>query len=228
MPDHSPLRDRETLETITGLLSGGVTRMAVLMRHSARNYTDDTALEPFMGLTDQGKDLSFDFGSRLPVVPEPAFFSSHFGRCIETACLVDKGYLLQHGRRTRHNRLEKTLSPFYVRDIDRTVKKVVEQGSEAFLRDWFDRKLDNTVMMDPEETTAALETFLVDRITGLEGPGIAICVTHDWNLFPLRELRFGLKHETIGRVGYLESLIAFEKDGRHFLTSHRTDPVPLP
>jgi hypothetical protein len=102
-----------------------------------------------------------------------------------------------------------------------------ELGTQRYIRNWFDKIIDETIMENPETTTAALITFMLNRITDLKEDEIAICVSHDWNIFPIKEFVLGLPHEDAGDVGYLDGVVFFEQDGQAFATSFQTDPRPV-
>ena len=51
-----------------------------------------------------------------------------------------------------------------------------------------------------------------------------ICVTHDVNLYLIRELCLGQKIEDVGRIEPLEGLVFFEKDGVVQVSNHLGPP----
>lgn len=221
------VKARQTIEAIGQLLEAGIRRISVIVRHSERFFTKDAAMEPFMGLTDTGKHLAVDFGASLPSTPLPRLSSSFLGRCIETAFLIDKGFTQKNQKDLDHNITQDLLAPFYIKDMENAVVRVKKEGIHPFLRNWFDRKIEKTIMDDPETTAERLSQFMIEQIKSLEQNQIAICVSHDWNLFCLKEIKLGLAHENFGDVGYLEGLVFFEKNKKYYLTSHQTDPIPL-
>ncbi len=221
------IRDKETLNTIMKLINDGVDKFAVIMRHSDRYFSENPSMEPFMGLTEKGKDYALSFGENLPLTPQPKFFSSYFGRCIETACIIDKGYSKKHGKFNGHNMLNADLSPFYIQDIEKALKLVNKIGSPEFLRRWFDNNISEDTMKNPQTTADIISNFLKSRINELKKGEIALCVSHDWNIFPLKEYKLGLKHEDFGEVGFLESVIVFHNKGGYYITNYQTKPVIL-
>jgi broad specificity phosphatase PhoE len=227
MRAQDPLRSQETLALIRKLVDEGARRLCVILRHSARHFPTDPALEPFMGLTEAGKDYAMDLGAALPLEPGPVFFSSPFGRCIETACIMDKGYIKAHGRFNGHNTLSRELSPFYVKDIEKAVVMASKTGSRTFLRQWFDRQIPPDVIEDPEAAAETIAGFMTGLLGSLEEGRIALCVSHDWNIYPLKEFKLGLPHEEAGSVGFLEAVAVFEHRGRPHITHHQKGPVPL-
>jgi len=66
-------------------------------------FPKEARKEPFMGLTDVGKSFALELGKSLPAKLMPRLFSSTFGRCIETAYLIDKGYTHKHKTHLPHN-----------------------------------------------------------------------------------------------------------------------------
>ncbi|MCP4119668.1 MAG: histidine phosphatase family protein [Desulfobacteraceae bacterium] len=227
MTDLPVTRSKETLGMINDLLNKGVEKISVIMRHSARHYHQTVQMEPFMGLTDIGKDFAMEFGETLPHEPGPIFFSSHFGRCIETAYLMDKGYTKKHCRFNGHNTLSLELAPFYIKDMNKAFTAFDEMGNDTFLRAWFNKELPGEMMQDSEETANVLTEFLTDRLKQLEPGQIALCVSHDWNLYPLREHKLGLPFEAHGKVEFLESVVVFELGGKNFIMNHQRGPIEI-
>ena len=221
------IRTKQTIDTINHLLDDGIEKISILIRHSARLFTKNPKLEPFMGLTDNGKASAVDFGTALSSKPMPKLYSSFLGRCIETAFLIDKGFTKKNNRVIDHNCLNDTLSPFYVKDVEKAIPHIEKQGNRVFLRNWFDSRIDESIMENPEKTSDLLSKFMIDQIKNLKQNQIAICVSHDWNIFPLKEFKLGLKHETAGDVGYLDGVIFFEKENQYYITNYQTNPVLL-
>ncbi len=227
MTPEQPLRSRETLDVLQSLLERGIHRISILIRHSERHFSDDPVMEPFMELTDPGRQYAFDLGRSMKPDLLPRLSSSFMGRCIETAYLLDKGFSMAHGRFPANNRVDRLLSPFYVRDIDRTVRHILELGNDLFIRNWFDGRIDETMIENPQKTADQICAFMIDRIRNLDAHEIAVCVSHDWNIYPVKEFKLGLKHETWGRVGYLESVFFFEDRGRFFVTGFQAESAAL-
>ena len=221
------VRTKQTIDTINHLLDNGIKKISALIRHSDRFFSQDARLEPYMGLTDTGKDLAVDFGATLRSSPLPKLCSSFLGRCIETAYLIDKGFTKNNEQTIGYNYLNDMLTPFYVKKIEKAIPLVEKQGSELFLRNWFDNCIDETIMENPERTSDLLSEFMIEQIKNLKENQIAICVSHDWNIFPLKEFKLGLKHETAGDVGYLDGIVFFEKKNQYYITSYQTDPILL-
>ncbi|MBC8440339.1 MAG: histidine phosphatase family protein [Deltaproteobacteria bacterium] len=221
------VRTKQTIDTIKHLMDNGVKKISVLIRHSDRFFSKDARLEPFMGLTDEGKELAFDFGASMPSTQMPKLYSSFLGRCVETAFLIDKGFTKKNNHTIDHNCMDAMLSPFYVKDITKALPLIEDQGNELFLRNWFDKRIDESIMENPEKTSDILSEFMTEQIKNLNKNQIAICVSHDWNIYPLKEFKLGFKHETAGQVGYLDGLVFFEKDSQYYITNYQTNPVLL-
>lgn len=227
MRPEEKIRDQETLETITRIVDKGAEKISVIMRHSDRFFPKESSMEPFMGLTERGKEFAMKLGTKLPENPRPRLFSSHFGRCIETAYLIDKGYIKTHCIFNGHNSQAVELSPFYITDIHKAIGLVQELGNVNFLRRWFNREISEDIMLNPETAADTIADFMVKQMQGLDRGEIALCVSHDWNIFPLKEYKLGLPHEEYGTVGYLESVIIFEKGGENYIANYQKEPCPL-
>lgn len=216
-----------TLDLIRELSQQGISRMALAIRHSARHYSDDVKMEPFMSLTEKGRHMALALGEALPEHVELHFFSSYIGRCIETAYLIDKGFVGKTGGLTRNNQVVDDVSPFYVRDIRKTVKILLEEGVDAFIRNWMDGAFDEAMIMNAEEASMHMLRFLAGSLVESNHHSLQISVTHDWNIYLLKEYGLGLPHETFGKIDYMEGVVVFEKNGKVYIANHQKDPFPL-
>ena len=221
------VRTKQTIDTINDLLDSGIKKISVLIRHSERFFSEDADLEAFMGLTDKGKEFAVDFGARLRSGIQPKLYSSFLGRCVETAFLIDKGFTKKNNQNIDHNCMDAMLSPFYVKDIEKAVPLIEKQGNKHFLRNWFDGLIDEDIMENPKKTSEILSNYMMAKIKGLKENQIGICVSHDWNIYPLKEFNLDLKLEVAGQVGYLDGLVFFEKENQYYITNFQTDPKLL-
>ncbi len=221
------LKTEQTINTINKTIDQGADKISVLIRHSDRFFSNETKTEPFMGLTDQGKDFAFDFGCKLRSNPLPRLYSSFIGRCIETAYLIDKGFTKQNRIFLDHICLTDILGPLFVKDVEKAMKIFKNQETNLFLREWFDKRIDENIMENPEKTSDNLCEFMIEQIKSLKENQIALCISHDWSIFPIKEFKMNLKHETSGDIGYLDGLIFFEKDSKYYITNYQSDPILL-
>ncbi|MFZ5563598.1 MAG: histidine phosphatase family protein [Thermodesulfobacteriota bacterium] len=204
-----------------------VSRLVVVMRHSARRYAEHPAGEPFMELTEEGKDMAYAWGRALPLGAPVSFFSSFIGRCIETAYLIDKGHVAAGGR-TRHPVIERTLSPYYVRNASRFLE--VCKTFSDFFGQWFAGRISPDIIDPPSDIARQMNVFWNRRLDNTlddTGKTVDICVTHDWNLFVAREYLLGLAHDAHGDVAYLDGVIVFEEDRKRYIVSPDSTPVAL-
>lgn len=227
MIKHYEAKADQTLDMIHRLHQNGIKKISIILRHSERFYSDNPDHEAFMNLTDKGKDLAFHFGGRLPATLVPHLRSSFIGRCIETAYLIDKGFTATHGLPVEHTRTTDLLSPFYVRDVDKVINHLDAIGDEAFLRKWFDNKIDTDIIDNPIKTADKLCQILIAQLDKSQDNQITIGVTHDWNIYPIREFKLNQPLETTDKVGYMEGVLCFRKQKRIFIQGIQSDPVPL-
>ena len=221
------VRSQQTLDTITNLLDRGITRMSVILRHSDRFYHKEARMDPFMGLTDRGKAYAMDLGRAMPAGIRPKLYSSHLGRCIETAYLVDKGFTAANGDTLDHNITSDTLAPFYIKDIEKAIGLMLDQGSTQFIRSWFDNAIEAAVMEDPRRTADILTDYMIGCLDSLSDNQVAVCISHDWNIFPIKEYKLGLPHEGAGDVGYLDGVVFYRENNRPHAVTFQTEPVEL-
>ena len=209
----------ETSGLVEGLLKQGVKNQFIFMRHSARFYGEDPELEPFMGLTPDGQDAALALGGMLGALGAVSTCSSYIGRCLETAYLLREGA----GRFAGRHQMEVALSPFYVRDFALILKEILKYDLFAFIRRWCRGLFPPEVISPANEAAQTMAAFAEARI---EGPssGIMVGVTHDWNLFALKEFCLGLFHEECGKVNYLEGVVFYKEAERLMAASHQGEP----
>lgn len=211
MTRHYENKAEQTIALIRNLTADNITNISVLVRHSERHYTKDGAMEPFMRLTGNGRHLSHNFGQNLPGFLPPNLYSSFIGRCIETAYLIDKGFTARFGDSLPHTRDERLLSPFYINDIDRVVTHLEKGGDHLFLRNWFNGCFNSDMIDDPQKTADHICGFMIDRLGPENEKSLTVCVSHDWNLFPVKEFMLHRPFEQAGDIGYLEGVVFFKK-----------------
>jgi hypothetical protein len=216
----------KTRQLAEAILSNGKTRGLVVLRHSVRHYDADNPInEPFMGLTEEGKHLSYQWGLSLPPGKRLNFFSSFIGRCIETAYLMDKGHVAAGGV-TSNNMIEATLSPFYVRDPLRLFEEYISQPD--FLTGWFSRGIPPEVITPPEQVATTMMTFWEKRLSDSRcSDQVDVCVTHDWNLFVLRWYLLGVFPDPREKIDYLEGLIVVRDENDYSVAAPGHAPRTL-
>lgn len=217
---------QETLNVINELNRQGISKLSVIMRHSARNYDEDLKMEPFMWLTEEGKQFATSLGENLPENRRLRFFSSYIGRCIESAYLIDKGYL-KTGGKTENPVVSKEVSPFYVLDLKKTIGIIMKQDVFTFIRNWIDGGIDDSVLMNAEASARQMMSFMAGNLNDSPEGTLDICITHDWNMYLMKEFGLGLDHETYGKIDYLEGVVIFENSGDLYITNHQKSPERL-
>ncbi|PID73113.1 MAG: histidine phosphatase family protein [Desulfobacterales bacterium] len=210
------------LHSAAAAADGGV--MAIL-RHSARHYPQQPEQEAFMTLTEEGKSFASDLGAALAREMKPRLFSSFITRCIETAYLVATGYAMTHGLFPAPPAVGRELTPFYLNDIPAAVARQQQVGHDTYLRMWLDGKLPVAEIEAPEASARAIARFMTGVLDDLPPGEIGIGITHDWNIFPVKEFLLHQPHEQAGQIGYLEAVVLFRQAGELFLQGICGDKV---
>ena len=214
----------QTLDIIHCLHEQGIRKIAVIMRHSERHYDKENPVrEPFMNLTEPGKDFSLKFGEQLPPEMVVRAFSSFIGRCIETAYLIDKGYT-EKGGKTKSSIVELFLSPFYAKNPVEILKTFVEAGSLSFIRSWLDGDFSSELIDNPKDSAQKIVGVAQEKLMESLEDHIDIFVSHDWNLYLVKEVFLGLKHEDYGKIEYLEGVVLYPQNGNIYITNHQAEP----
>lgn len=206
----------KSIELVNRLAESGASRISLIMRHAARNYNPDMRKEPFLGLTEEGKKTALEFGKNLPQGFELRPYSSYIGRCIETAYLMDKGYSMQGGT-SGITEIEERLAPFYIVDLKKILGMAGTYDVSSFIRKWIDGGIPGDIMMNPWSAALQMLGFLKQGLVD-DDRIINVCITHDWNMYLIRELFLGLTLEKIGEVAFLEAIAVYEKNGELFIS----------
>lgn len=217
----------KTLQVLNRLIHDGASHISVLIRHADRHYTEDGAKEPFMRLNSQGRTATFAFGRSLPGSIPIKLYSSFIGRCIETAYLIDKGYTAEHSHFLPHTLDEPLLSPSYINDIDKVVERLERVGNHGFLRQWFDCQLDASTIDTPDLAADRICTFMNNCLITDEKTSLTLAVSHDWNLFVVKEIKLKQKFEQAGDIGYLEGVFFFKKNHSTYIMDIGPDAKPV-
>ncbi len=215
-----------TLDLLAGILDEGVTHVALLMRHSARTYDPDIR-EVENQLTDEGRELARGLGEALPKRATVRAYNSPVDRCVETAELIVRGHEDAGGKVTRSRQIE-ALGHFYILDWAKLGKVVEEVGMSGCYRRWFDDEIEPDIMIPSKmmsQLTAQVAAEKLRRPVG--GLQVDLLVSHDMNLYPLRQHLLEQPIDEFGPVNYLDALAFYEQDGQAMIRSQHADARPL-
>ncbi len=190
---------------------GGV--MAIL-RHSARYYPKTPDQEVFMTLTEEGKEFARDFGSKLAKKSSPQLFCSHITRCMETAYLIGMGYAASHQQFPAPVSVVTELTPFYLNDIPAAIGRQEKVGHDPYLRMWFNEELPVSEIAAPQQCATSIVRAMEKMLANLQHKEVGLAISHDWNIFPVKEFFLAQTHEEYGHIGYLEAVVLFRENGR--------------
>ncbi len=217
---------KNTLKLISDIKDRGINRFSVIMRHSARYYDrENPRTEPFQGLTEEGKGYSYNLGKGLPQDLTIRLFSSTFGRCIETAYLIDKGFT-SIGGSTINNTINIKLAPSYVKE-PQSLLEIMQEERPDFVRYWFDGNISKDIIETRDDAAMGIAGFLADELKDLPENHINVTISHDWNMYLIKESFLRLKHEDAGDVEYLEGAVVYQENDKMYLAHHQCEPEVL-
>ena len=209
----------QTLKLITDLHQQGISRMGVIMRHSARERITSEENVLSMGLTEQGRQNAYRFGEKFPSGACVRVFSSPVERCRDTAACIADGYRAQGGS-TATLRVVDDLGPFYIIDSPTVFRMTAEAGSSRFLRQWFSGEIAPEIMMPAPQAADILLRAMLAAFRENHDELPALCISHDWNIFLLKDYYLGLPHEEFGDVHFLEGMLLYERQRELYLAHH--------
>jgi broad specificity phosphatase PhoE len=216
-----------TLELVQNVLARGATHIALLMRHSAREYAPGKhdLLNP---LTDEGREFSRSLGEKLPKSLLVRGYTSPAERCVETAALIMAGHAGKGGAISR-NRIIEALGVFYVLDQMKMYKAMqAEGGLVPLLNAWFGGTLADDILMPPD-----IAARLVGRLSALKlepdsgQAKLDLLVSHDFTLYTIKDRLLAQSPLTYPDVHYLDGVAFFNLNGKTYVQSHHGDPIEL-
>jgi broad specificity phosphatase PhoE len=213
----------QTMKLIKDLHQQGISRIGVIMRHSVRERITSVENVLSIRITEQGKKAAYRFGERLPSGSAIRLFSSPVGRCQETAACIAEGYREQGGE-TKALQVFEYLGPFYITDHDIMFRITAEMGIPQFLRQWFKGLVAPKVMAPALQAAETLLDTMLQPFREDPKELRALYISHDWNIFLLKEHYLGLPHEEFGEVHFLEGMVLYESEGAYYLAHHHGEP----
>ena len=205
-----------TIETVRDVVASGVDHVALLTRHSAREFNRNVhdLVNP---LTDEGRDLARRLGERLPKSHTLRGYASPPERCIETAQLALLGHAAKGGEVTRVRPVE-GLGVFYVLDqmkMFRALEKL--DGLAPFVERWVAGELPRDALVPADQAARLVLDIVAAKLDQpVAGKQIDLCVTHDLTVYLVRDRLLGTRPDD-GPVEFLDALAVYRRDGRLFM-----------
>ncbi|XOV82534.1 MAG: histidine phosphatase family protein [bacterium] len=216
-----------TTQMVADTFDEGVERGVLFMRHSARTF--DREIHDLLNpLTDHGRGLSQQFGTRLPKDVHLRGYASPPERCMETAELVLKGHAEAGGQRSRVRALE-ALGVFYALDQQKMWKGLsLAQGLPNYVEQWFADQVPQDAMMPAPLAVRMILRALVGKLRDntVQGRHLDVCVSHDMSVYTLRH-GVGLEPVQGPEVEFLDGLLLFEKQGHLRMRSQHGGEVAI-
>ena len=195
-----------------------VSRAALLVRHSAREYNRDVH-DMENPLTDPGRDFCRRLGRALPKTLCLRGYHSPAGRCAETAELILDTHTAHGGKATRARAVE-ALGVFYALD-QRKMWKALQAGDglKDFVHAWGQGTVAADAMIPAAQTAQLLLRSTLHRLrAATDAPQLDLCVSHDLTLYLLKDQLLGQNPREV-ETEYLDALVLYEADERVWLKS---------
>ncbi len=221
-----PAYGAATLGLIDDVFARGVSRAAVLMRHSAREF-DPAKHDLVNPLTDAGRAYSKNLGEGLPKQVHVRGYASPPERCMETAALAIDAHQQGGGTGTAVRPVE-SLGVFYALDQIKMWKGLQNAGGlDAYVRQWTEGRVPVDAMLPAQLAAECIATTLLHRLrTGGNSAHLDLCVTHDLSLMMFKCELLGEAPEE-HPVAFLDGVVLFEADGEVWLQSLHSEARPV-
>lgn len=195
-------------------------RAAILMRHAERGHFNHPAEGASVPITPKGAIDAEVLGRALARWECLDLSHSPVGRCRQTAEAIGRGALTEHARVTMRGE-EARLGGPYMLNVPAALDKAGELGSR-FVREWFDGRICPSLFKSRGDTALEQLTIVDAQLSAVER-GLAVLVTHDWNLLAVREEVFGMRHEDDRWPGFLDGMVIWRSsEGLHVACGNAT------
>lgn len=174
---------------------------ALLVRHAERGPITDLARHADVPLNEAGLAAAQASGAQLHQVGahgDVVFAHSPVERCGQTARGLHAGAGVGDVVGVVDD-----LGSNYLRDPARVAQAYLE-GGKAFVRAWFDGRIDADIIA-PCETVATLQIGALTSL--LQRHRVVVAVSHDWNIAALREHALGARFEDVGWPEFLDGVV---------------------
>lgn len=226
MGDKARFPGEASVELVSQLNDEGISRLALITRHSAREFNRDVhdLVNP---LTDEGRLLCRRMGASLPMPLHVRGYASPPERCVETARLVIDAHGARGGRRGAV-RVVESLGVFYALDQIKMWKALQFAGGlSAFVEQWAAGTVAEDAMIPAGDAARLILRSTLFRLRGGQETGsVDLCVTHDMTILMLRDQLLG-EPAALHSVSFLEGLALYERAGKVWLRSTVGKPVDI-
>lgn len=226
MGDKERFPGEGTIDLVTCLHGEGIERLALITRHSAREFNREVhdLVNP---LTDEGRRLCRRMGEALPKALHVRGYASPPERCVETAKLVIDAHGARGGRRGTVRAVE-SLGVFYALDQIKMWKALqLAGGLSAFVEQWAAGEVAADAMIPAGDAARLILRSTWLRLQGGRDQGsVDLCVTHDMTILMLRDQLLGEPAAKYS-VDFLEGLALYERGGKIWLRSTVGQPVDI-
>ncbi|TNE45534.1 MAG: histidine phosphatase family protein [Deltaproteobacteria bacterium] len=190
---------------------------ALLIRHADRPPIENWEKAFDVLISEEGRERARELGRQLSSHGPVQLFHSPVQRCEETALAIAEGVGDVGGEAQMVESIYNLGGP-YLLDMQRGLGRAKELGKK-FIRSWFDGEFPTDIIM-PRKDAAKLQVQALMQAYAKVKEGIAVLVSHDWNLLSVREEYMNVRHEDIGWMNFMDGFV-FHQQGEEFVLYHR-------
>ncbi len=207
-----------SVNLVRRLHESGMGRIALLIRHSAREFNRDVhdLVNP---LTDEGRHHCRLFGAALPKQLSVRGYASPPERCMETAKIAIQSHAEAGGTGNKTRPVE-SLGVFYALDQIKMWKALGgSNGLGGFVTRWAAGDVPTDAMIPADDAAQLIARSTLARLrSGSETNHLDLCVTHDMTILMMRDRLLG-EAAAEHSVEFLEALALYEDQGRVWMQS---------
>lgn len=199
--------------------------VSVMVRHAARDPIRSADEGWNARLTAVGHEAARELGADLAEIAGSRpiqMFSSPIPRCQQTAERVREG-LTSKAVATRSPTVVDALAGPYLHDANAVMAIALRLGDQTFVRQWFDGKLDHTVLLPATDAARGQLEVLASALDGAHDDHrntLHLHFSHDWNILLIREHFVGITHEDAEMPGFMDG-VAVWRQGEELAVAYR-------
>lgn len=162
-------------------------RFMIFLRHSQRDVIEDHSVQFSTGLTEIGKQMSFEMGKRLPTNKPIRIFFSFVARCFQTAEELAKGLRENGGEIVEFETSPILVMPEYCNESVWDNLQPDGENVTEFVNRWADDEFGDMIEHFENYKVKLLDHTL-GRLKGENHPVMHIHVTHDLALMAIKRI----------------------------------------
>lgn len=175
----------------------------LLVRHAERGPIDDALGGWHVPITPSGRESAEALGAELATIASWHMGHSPIPRCGQTVEAIATGIRAAGAEAEIVGPIDALAGPYLRRPTE--ALSLSDELGNSFVREWYDGRLPGDIIAGRADTARFQLEAMLAHTNGSHGTA-GLYVSHDWNVMAVREEIFGLRHEEVGWLCFLDGI----------------------